>query len=112
MIRSRVEFHQQLKAFAAEHGITEVYYTPTMNVRMTYPCIVYEDTGINSKNADNLAYLRHSEYELKIITTDGDSDLPFELVDEFPYVANYSGRRFISDNLHHYVVNCRIATKR
>lgn len=112
MIRSRVEFHRELKVFAANHGLKEVYFAPPSNVRMTYPCIVYEEVGLNVEHADNMQYFRYHEFELKIITTDGDSPLPYDLMDAFPYVASYSGRRFVADNLHHYVVNCRVVTKR
>ncbi len=112
MIRSRVEFHQQLKLFATEHGLKEVYFTPPANVKMLYPCIVYEETHLAVKHADDLQYLRYNEYEIKIITTDGDSQLPYELMDAFPYIASYSGKRFVADNLHHYVVDCRVVTKR
>ena len=111
MLRSRVGFHTALERFAWDNGLQQVYFDPPGNVLMKYPCIVYEEVGMDIKPADNKPYIRHNEYELKIITNDADSKLPYLLENAFPYAVRYSGRRYISDNLHHYVLNCRVSTK-
>lgn len=111
MIRSRVGLHTRLVSFAWANGIEQVYFCPPSNVVMSYPCIVYDEVRLDTKFADNMSYIRHNEYELTVITNDADSDLPYKLEKAFPYVIWYTGRKFVKDNLYHYILNCRISTK-
>lgn len=81
-------------------GKGRIYFQPPSTVRMTYPCIVYERSRIDSDHADNNIYKTDNQYTVTVIYTDPESDLPFK-------VANIPTARhsthFITDNLYHDV---------
>ncbi len=108
MISSRAKLNDKLTTFANQNGLLKVYFCPPTNVVMKYPCIVYEQTGVERHAANNHRYLSYIDYEIKIITGDADSSLPFLLEDCLQSECGvYEGRRYVADNLHHYVVNCK-----
>ncbi len=81
-------------------GDKYVYFQPPSNVKMTYPCIVYERSKITGDYADNSVYKNDIQYTLTAIYTDPDSDLPMKLA-QIP-TSRHSGH-FVSDNLYHDV---------
>lgn len=99
MVR-RLELDSRLRAVAAEFGAM-VYFQPPDNLRMQYPCIRYERSGIAARHADGIPYTLTPKYTLTCITTDPDSELPMRL-------ASLSGcsydRRYVADNLYHDVL--------
>ena len=81
-------------------GSTNVYFEPPENIKMKYPCIVYEKgTGLRTP-ADNKKYLYNQGYEVTYITKDPDSDIPDKLL-ELEYCQ--PERSFRSENLYHEV---------
>ncbi len=83
-------------------GSKNVYFQPPANVRMAYPCIVYERSKIEVDHADNLPYRLYNLYQVTAIYKNPDSDLPHKIAalpmcsHERPYTVN---------NLYHDVFN-------
>ena len=81
--------------------ITEnVYFQPSSNINMSYPCIVYNVDGAQLERADNKLYLHTKRYQVTVIDRNPDSELP-DLVIELPLCA--FDRYFAADNLNHHV---------
>lgn len=80
-------------------GNTNVYFQPPQGKIMKYPCIRYERVDIPVTHADNIKYLKRSRYSVTLITTDPDSEMPFDILDEFDHIAH--DRHYVSDNLIH-----------
>lgn len=83
---------------AEEH----VYFQPTENVRMSYPCIVYKGDGGDSQHADNIPYVKKRRYMITVIDQDPDSKISEKVSDlsSCTYERDYT-----SDNLNHFVYN-------
>lgn len=79
-----------------------VYFQPPSNLRMKYPCIVYNMSKIKTIKADNRFYGRTNEYTLKYIHRPEDVDTPvITKILELPMCVH--DRRYTSDNLYHDV---------
>ena len=76
-----------------------VYFQPSSNINLVYPCIVYELERTQVRYADNAPYALYDEYSLKYITRDPDDPVRNQLV-ELPLCL--SERLYINDNLYHY----------
>lgn len=93
----RLKLHQILVDLL---GSKNVYFQPPSNVKMSYPCIVYQREVIDSRYADDLAYHSQVRYQVTHISRDPDADIIFEIM-KLPYVKHT--RFFVSDNLNHDV---------
>lgn len=91
----RLKLHQELLE------CTEVpcYYQPPENLKLDYPCIVYELEIGKSQHADNKHYLWTDCYRAVLIHRDPDTEIPRKLRDHFEYIA--TGSRYKADNLYH-----------
>ena len=79
-----------------------VYFQPPENIRMKYPCFVYERSSGYTDNADDIRYHKRFRYELMYITKEPDTnEFIKEILDSFMY-CTYT-RHFVSDNLNHEV---------
>lgn len=92
----RLQLHQRLKDIAGEGA--NVYFQPPENVKMTYPCIVYQRDYASNQFADNRPYRHMKRYQVTIITRDPDSEIPDKIA-ALP-LTTFS-RFFVSDNLNH-----------
>lgn len=81
-------------------GNNNTYFEPPTSLQMHYPCIRYSRSHIDTKYADNKAYLRHKRYELILIYEDADDDLPDKLMETITVTHD---RHYVADNLHHDV---------
>lgn len=79
-----------------------VYFQPTNNTQMSYPCIVYERDMAETQHADNAPYRRTKRYMVKVIDRDPDSVIP-DKVALLPMCL--FERHFTAGNLHHDVFN-------
>lgn len=79
-----------------------VYFVEPENLKMVYPCILYERGYEDTKYADNLPYAHKKRYRVTVIDEDADSGIP-DKVKLLPYSA--FDRHFVSDDLHHDVYN-------
>ena len=77
-----------------------VYYQPPENVKIKYPCIVYEKGRLDPRHADNSRYMTWQVYTITAIDRDPDGRFPEKLL-TLKYCS--FDRRFVSDNLYHDV---------
>lgn len=82
-----------------------VYYQPTENVKLVYPCIIYELSGINKTCADDINYLNSTSYRLTVIDRQPDSPIS-DAVINLPWCS--FNTHFVNDNLHHDVFTIQI----
>jgi len=81
--------------------ITEhVYFQPPEDIRMEYPCVVYEKAPGSTKYADNKPYAYDQQYELKLITEDPDDPIFDELV---ALSMSKHSQSYVAENLYHHV---------
>ena len=91
---------RDLPVFEELLGNRNVYFQPPESVKLDYPCIIYERSGIRNNSANNKLYLKHKSYTVTFISEDPDSEIPDKLL-ELPYCG--FDRHFTSDNLNHDV---------
>lgn len=93
---SRIELHEKLCALL---GSRNVYFQPPENLKLKYPCIVYELSDMPITRADDKIYTIRKRYFVTIIFYDPDSTMAEEMLNTFQY-CSYD-RRFVNDNLYH-----------
>lgn len=107
-MNSRIEFHSELSK-APNLGVYEingesrkaVYFQPPANVRMTFPCIIYDWSRARARDANNFNYIFRKGYTVTIVDRDPDSKIPDWIIRNFCYAA--FDRSYVVDNLHHFV---------
>lgn len=97
MTRSREDLHEILCGVL---GSRNVYFQPPESIKMRYPCIVYERSGINTKFAGNKKYKQKKRYQVTVIDGDPDSLIP-DKIEMLPMCS--FDRHFTKDNLNHDV---------
>lgn len=60
-------------------GSNNVYFQPPADLKMKFPCIVYERAKLEPDYADNLPYKIDKVYYVTCIYDDPDSDIPLKL---------------------------------
>ena len=99
MARNRLELQTILETILASRN---VYFQPPENLKLQYPAIVYNHERYWLNHADNNQYLKYRKYEIMLI--DRNPESPYEQqLEDLPMCSFV--RRFVSDNLHHYVFN-------
>lgn len=78
-----------------------VYFQPPETVKLRYPCIIYELSGIDTRKANNNLYNAKKRYSLTLITRDPDTGYPDLILKSLKYCR--LTRSFQMDNLNHYV---------
>lgn len=81
-------------------GSRNVYFQPPESLKLKYPCIVYELSGIRPLHADNQEYVAYKRYSITYINEDPDS-LTVDELEVLPFCT--LDRTFKADNLNHYV---------
>lgn len=81
-------------------GTVNIYFQPTEEIRMKYDAIVYKQTGMAVRRANNYSYLIHDEYQVTVISRDPESELPRKIQERFMMCT--PGKKFMSDNLYHF----------
>jgi len=94
---NRLALHNIL---VATLGNTNVYFQPPPNFQMSYPCIVYNRSDIDTAFANNHPYKHEKQYSITVIDEDPDSLIP-DKVAGLPR-CSYD-RAFKSDQLNHDV---------
>lgn len=95
---TRQQLHNKLLGYC-----NNVYYQAPATVHITYPCIIYDLSKVNSMYADNMAYRNAKGYEMTYISKDPSDAKVDELLESFRYIR--FDRHYTADNLHHYVFN-------
>lgn len=99
MAQSRLLLHDVLKEVL---GTDLVYFQPSENVEMQYPCIVYKRDLANTEFADNGPYRHHLRYLVTYIDRNPDN-IVTDKIKNLPYCR--FERFFTADNLNHDVFN-------
>ena len=79
----------------------KVYFQPPENLKLSYPCIVYDRTNALTDYADNNPYRVTKRYTVTLISKTADNEELLDKLLQFP-MATYD-RQFITDNLVHDV---------
>ena len=87
------------KALTNVLGSKNVYFQPPESVKLSYPCIVYEEVKGESIRANDRLYLYRKAYSIVFIDTNPDSIIP-DKIRQFPLCD--SGRPYKADNLNHW----------
>ena len=81
-------------------GAKKVYFQPPENIRLEYPCIIYNRSRTNDIRAANIRYTSRIQYLITVIDRDPDSII-------VPSVANLTfcslTNHFVKDGLNHDV---------
>ena len=96
-MKDRVSLNEKLVDIL---GSRNVYFQPPENLRMSYPAIVYERSGIPSEQADNIDYLYWHRYQVTLIDSDPDSRF-VDLISQIPNTRYV--RHFSTEGLNHDV---------
>ena len=100
----RLALHRQLTdIFTEATGLSakgHVFFQPTSDTTLSYPCILYKLRDIDKRNANNRFYTINHSYELTVIDRDPLSPLR-EAIVRLPMCS--LNRIYEADNLHHYV---------
>lgn len=91
----RLELQTLFESFT-EH----VYFQPPTNVKLQYPCIMYERDSAKSEFADNVKYQYTKRYTVTVIDRNPDSALP-DKVAALPWCT--TNRFYTVDGLNHDV---------
>lgn len=83
-------------------GSGKVYYLPDLNVKLSYPCIVYELSNEEFTKANNKVYGSLDYYDVVIIDKDPTTPIKDRLV-RHGFGGIRFDRRYLSDNLYHFV---------
>lgn len=94
----RLELHNELLSF-----YPNVYFQPPSNIKMIYPCIVYNKTGRSRHFADDVIYLSQQEYQIMVIETNPDSAVADAIELHFQHCA--INQYYTVDNLYHTTLN-------
>lgn len=98
-MRTRMDLQRMLEDIM---GTRNVYFQPPGNVKMEYPCIVYDMDQIDMHRADNEPYMQNRRYSLTLIDRNPESPILDKLL-ALPYVA--FNQHFTSDGLHHFILS-------
>lgn len=94
MAKPRIELSKILHEYC-----DNVYFQPSTNIHMNYPCIVYELDRADVTFANNRPYSVYDLYSIKYITRDQDDPVRMRLV----YLPMCSSENmYVADNLYHF----------
>ena len=79
----------------------KVYFQPPENLKLNYPCVVFDRTNALTDYADNKPYQITKRYTVTLISKTADNEEPLDKLLQFP-MSTYD-RQFITDNLVHDV---------
>lgn len=97
MGRPRAELHDILKGV-----VSNVYFQPPEDVKLVYPCIVYERDDVRTDFANNFPTRNTVRYQVTVIDPNPDSDIPNK-VGALPMCS--FDRFYAADQLNHDVYN-------
>ena len=81
----------------------KVYYQPAENLKLSYPCIVYERSNALSQYADNVPYHKTKRYAITLISKTADNDQYVDQLLDLPMCT--FDREFKTNGLVHSVFN-------
>lgn len=81
--------------------LKQVWFQPPENVKLVYPCLIYNWERMHDINADNMHYVTHRGYKVTIIDYSPDSVIP-DLFQRNFKTASFD-RSYVADGLNHWV---------
>lgn len=96
---SRLSLHEELKILL---GTNNVYYQPPEASLIRYPCVIYHKSNIDTAPANDNLYLKDNQYELIVIDTNPDTNIPDKILEHFSMCS--FNRSYRSENLNHYAI--------
>ncbi len=96
-MRSRIDLDNILRECL---GSDKVYYNPPENLKLEYPCIVYDRDNSYTAKADDSLYYMMKRYRVNVIDYDPDSELP-DIIEKLQY--SDIDRTYKFDGLCHWV---------
>lgn len=102
MVAKRRELQTKLETIL---GSKNVYFQPPSNIKLKYPCFIYNRTSPYTLKADDTNYLVRGHYQLTYISSNVEKcmEMMTTLLGSFDHIS--VERQFISDNLNHDVYN-------
>lgn len=91
----RLELQKKLENIL---GSRNVYFQPPSNTKLSYPCIIYERSDIETRYADNIKYKSMTRYSITLIGRSPESEFISQIL-ELPY-CSYD-RSYAADDLNH-----------
>lgn len=95
------ELQEILQGILGNYG--KAYFQPPENIKLKYPCIVFERTNALISYADNNPYQVTKRYTVTLITKSADNDKYLDQLLQLPMCT--FDRQFVTDNLVHDVFN-------
>lgn len=92
----RLELHNKLVEVL---GSRNVYFQAPENGKLHYPCIIYHTSIGRSFRADNMNYLFTDSYDVTVMDTDPDSQIPDRLLKAFPMIRKE--KPYPADGIYH-----------
>lgn len=86
-----------LQGVLGDDGVA--YYQPPENLKLKYPCIVFERSNSRIRHANNLPYQITKRYTATLITKDADNDLYLDRLLMLPMCRH--DRHMIREGLVH-----------
>ena len=102
-MKKRIKLQKVLLDIADEQSLS-LYYQPPANVKMSYPCIVYEPIDGRTIYADNRVYVNQIQYQVTLITKNPDPEAFDAILNGIPY-GSFRNKTVV-DNLHNFVFYC------
>lgn len=93
----RISLHNKLKELI---GNDNVYFQPPSNVKITYPCVIYNIGSGDAKHADDMVYNYVNSYDLTFIFKKPNVDIIEQVLKSLPMCR--MTRSYCADNLNHY----------
>lgn len=93
------ELQEILQEIMGEDG--KAYFQPPENLKISYPCIVFERTNALINYADNKPYSITKRYTVTLITRGSDNDKYLDQLLKLP--MSTFDRQFITEGLVHDV---------
>jgi hypothetical protein len=93
----RLKLHQELCELI---GSKNVYFDPPENIKLKYPCFIYESDVPFDVKANNHSYFFMKRYSVTYIDTNPDNDMTEKMLKHFMLIS--AGNPYVSDNIHHY----------
>ena len=98
-MRTWSELQEVLQDIMGDAG--KAYFQPPENLKIKYPCIVFERTNALTNYADNKPYQITKQYTVTLISKTSDNDEFLDKLLALP-MCTYD-RQFTNDNLVHDV---------
>lgn len=94
---TRLELQTELEDLL---GSRNVYFQAPPNIKMSYPCIRYASSGLDTKRANDQLYVYTKRYDGIIIDPNPDSEIAITILAHFPMCSLSSS--YVADNLYHF----------